>query len=52
MQVILFLILILGFLLSVVAETSTGCLLAGSSLGKRGKNSMKYTSLGFNFMYY
>ncbi|XP_030310800.1 RNA 3'-terminal phosphate cyclase isoform X3 [Calypte anna] len=25
----------------VVAETSTGCLLAGSSLGKRGKNSDK-----------
>uniref|UniRef100_A0A8D0HHU7 RNA 3'-terminal phosphate cyclase n=1 Tax=Sphenodon punctatus TaxID=8508 RepID=A0A8D0HHU7_SPHPU len=25
----------------IVAETSTGCLLAGSSLGKRGKNSDK-----------
>lgn len=32
------------FLLSVVAETSTGCLLAGSSLGKRGESCMKYTS--------
>lgn len=39
------------FLLSVVAETSTGCLLAGSSLGKRGKSCMKYTSFKFNLMY-
>lgn len=26
-----------GFLFRIVAETSTGCLLAGSSLGKRGE---------------
>lgn len=30
------------FLFSIVAETSTGCLLAGSSLGKRGKSGIKF----------
>jgi len=34
------LLLIHFFLLSIVAETSTGCLLAGSSLGKRGESSV------------
>lgn len=33
----------LYFLFRIVAETSTGCLLAGSSLGKRGKDFVNRT---------